>query len=44
MQVRTFPIYFQNRERGVSNTSLAEVRNAFTGIFSIAWNHRFGRK
>jgi dolichol-phosphate mannosyltransferase len=40
MKVATFPIYFKNRERGVSNTSLAEVRNAFLGIFSIAWNHR----
>lgn len=44
MKVKTFPIFFQNRERGVSNTTLAEVKSAFTGIFSIAWNHRFGRK
>ncbi len=40
MKVETFPIYFKNRERGVSNTSLAEVRNAFLGIFSIAWDYR----
>lgn len=44
MKVREFPIYFKNRERGVSNTSLAEVRNAFTGIFSIGWEHRFKRE
>jgi len=43
MKVETFPIYFKNRERGVSNTSLAEVRNAFLGIFSIAWEHRTKR-
>jgi dolichol-phosphate mannosyltransferase len=40
MDVATFPIYFKNRERGVSNTSFAEVRSAFLGIFSIAWNYR----
>jgi dolichol-phosphate mannosyltransferase len=43
MDIETFPIYFKNRERGVSNTSLAEVRNAFLGIFSIAWEHRTKR-
>lgn len=43
MKVATFPIYFKNRERGVSNTSLAEVRNAFFGIFSIGWEHRTNR-
>jgi dolichol-phosphate mannosyltransferase len=43
MKVETFPIYFKNRERGVSNTSLAEVRNAFFGIFSIGWEHRTKR-
>lgn len=43
MKVETFPIYFKNRERGVSNTSFAEVRNAFLGIFSIAWEHRTNR-
>ncbi len=43
MKIREFPIYFKNRERGVSNTSLAEVRNAFMGIFSIAWEHHFKR-
>ncbi|MBC7386001.1 MAG: hypothetical protein H7301_07560, partial [Cryobacterium sp.] len=44
MKVKTFPIFFRNRERGVSNTSLREVRNAFTGIFSIGWEHHFGAK
>jgi len=43
MKVETFPIYFLNRERGVSNTTLAEVRSAFMGIFSIAWEHRTKR-
>jgi len=43
MKVATFPIYFQNRERGVSNTTLAEVRSAFLGIFSIGWEHRTKR-
>lgn len=44
MKVGVFPIYFKNRERGKSNTSLAEVRNAFFGIFQIGWEHRFGGK
>ena len=43
MKVATFPIYFRNRERGVSNTTLAEVRSAFLGIFSIGWEHRTKR-
>lgn len=43
MRVDTFPIYFLNRERGVSNTTLAEVRNALLGIFSIGWEHRTKR-
>ncbi|RYZ64752.1 MAG: glycosyltransferase, partial [Proteobacteria bacterium] len=42
MKVGTFPIFFKNRERGVSNTSLTEVKNAFTGVFQIGWEHRFG--
>jgi dolichol-phosphate mannosyltransferase len=41
MRVATFPILFRNRERGVSNTSIAEIRSALTGIFEIAWQHRF---
>jgi dolichol-phosphate mannosyltransferase len=44
MRVEQFPIYFKNRERGVSNTSLAEVRSALAGIVSIAWEHRLGRR
>lgn len=43
MKVAVFPIRFQNRERGVSNTNLAEVAAALKGIFSIAWGHRFPR-
>jgi len=43
MSVAAFPIRFKNRERGVSNTSLREVRSALKGIVSIAWEHRFGR-
>ena len=43
LKVSTFPIRFQNRERGVSNTNLAEVGSALKGIFSIAWAHRFRR-
>jgi dolichol-phosphate mannosyltransferase len=40
MKVAAFPIRFKNRERGVSNTSLREIRSALTGIFSIAVQHR----
>jgi dolichol-phosphate mannosyltransferase len=40
MKVDSFPIYFKNRERGVSNTSLSEVKSALVGIFSIAREHR----
>ncbi len=39
MRVERFPIYFKNRERGVSNTSFGEVRAALGGIVSIAWDH-----
>lgn len=42
MKIESFPIYFKNRERGVSNTSLAEVKNALFGIFQIAREHRSG--
>lgn len=41
MRVASFPIRFRNRERGNSNTSLAEIRSALTGIFQIAWRHHF---
>jgi dolichol-phosphate mannosyltransferase len=41
--VGAFPITFKNRERGVSNTTLKEVRSALTGIVSIAWQHRTAR-
>jgi dolichol-phosphate mannosyltransferase len=43
MRIAEFPIYFKNRERGVSNTSIAEVKNALGGIFSIAREHRRSR-
>jgi dolichol-phosphate mannosyltransferase len=40
LTVAAFPIRFKNRERGVSNTSLAEIRDALGGILQIAWHHR----
>jgi dolichol-phosphate mannosyltransferase len=43
MKVGAFPIVFKNRERGVSNTSLKEIRSALTGIFSIALRYRLSR-
>jgi dolichol-phosphate mannosyltransferase len=43
MTIECFPIHFKNRERGISNTSLSEIRAALKGIFSIALNHHFGR-
>ena len=43
MKIATFPIRFQNRERGVSNTNLAEIRSSLKGILAIAWTHRFPR-
>lgn len=43
MTVASFPIRFKNRERGVSNTSLREIRTAFQGILSIGWQHRFSK-
>lgn len=43
MRVGSFPIRFRNRERGVSNTSLKEVRAALKGIVQIAWEHRVHR-
>jgi dolichol-phosphate mannosyltransferase len=43
MQVGSFPIVFKNRERGISNTSLREIRSALRGILSIAWEHRRAR-
>jgi dolichol-phosphate mannosyltransferase len=39
LQVASFPIYFKNRERGISNTSLREIRSALGGVLSIAWRH-----
>ncbi|HXN83575.1 MAG TPA: glycosyltransferase [Myxococcales bacterium] len=42
LRLAAFPIRFQNRERGVSNTSIREVGAAMRGILSIAWSHRFG--
>jgi dolichol-phosphate mannosyltransferase len=42
-KIASFPTFFKNRERGVSNTSLREIRSALTGIFSIALQHRTSR-
>jgi dolichol-phosphate mannosyltransferase len=42
-KIETFPIRFVNRERGVSNTSLHEVSQAFLGIFSISYRYWFCR-
>jgi dolichol-phosphate mannosyltransferase len=39
MRVASFPIYFKNRERGVSNTTLSEIGSALRGLISIAWEH-----
>ena len=43
-RVGAFPIYFRNRERGVSNTSLSEIRSALTGILAIALDYHRGRR
>jgi dolichol-phosphate mannosyltransferase len=40
LSVASFPIRFRNRERGVSNTDLREIRSALFGIFEIAAAHR----
>jgi dolichol-phosphate mannosyltransferase len=40
-RVSCFPIKFVNRKRGVSNTNLSEIKNAFFGILSISLKHRF---
>jgi dolichol-phosphate mannosyltransferase len=42
LRIAAFPIVFRNRERGISNTSLKEVRSALRGIFQIAWQYRVG--
>ncbi|MGE4233932.1 MAG: polyprenol monophosphomannose synthase [Bacteriovoracia bacterium] len=39
-EVYEFPITFENRTRGVSNTSLKEIKDSFRGIFMIALDHR----
>ena len=44
MRVESFPIVFKNRERGVSNTNLAEIRAALGGLAAIGWRHRFDGK
>ena len=41
--VGTFPIVFVDRERGQSNTTVAEVGKSLLGIFQIAANYRFKR-
>jgi dolichol-phosphate mannosyltransferase len=43
-RIGSFPITYRNRERGASNASLSEVWSSFHGIFSIALEHRFGRR
>jgi dolichol-phosphate mannosyltransferase len=43
-KVGSFPICYRNRERGVSNTSIAEVWSSLRGIVSIGIAHRFGRR
>lgn len=43
MRVASFPIVFQNRERGESNTGLREIGSALRGIFAIAWDYRRSR-
>lgn len=42
-RIESFPIVFVNRERGVSNTTFAEVFRSFSAIFSIGWDYRFGK-
>jgi dolichol-phosphate mannosyltransferase len=42
LRVAAFPIRFKNRERGVSNASLSEIRSAFLGVLDVSWHHRFG--
>jgi dolichol-phosphate mannosyltransferase len=44
MTIQWFPIVFRNRVRGKSNTTLTEIVHALTGLFSIAWQYRFGKK
>lgn len=43
MRVESFPIVFRNRERGKSNTGLAEIAAALRGIAAVGWNYRRGR-
>jgi len=43
LQVRHFPIYFVNRQRGVSNTNLREISASLRAIFVIAWQHHFAK-
>jgi len=44
MTIRCFPIRFVNRQRGVSNTGLREIRSALFGLFEIAWLYHFGSR
>lgn len=39
-KIASFPITFRNRERGVSNTNLSEIKQALKGIFMVAWSYR----
>jgi dolichol-phosphate mannosyltransferase len=42
--IALFPTIFKNRNRGVSNTTLKEIKSALTGIIDISWKYRFGKK
>ena len=39
--IACFPIIFENRKLGKSNTDVRELFTSFLGLFSIAWHHRF---
>ncbi len=39
-RLKSFPIVFVNRERGVSNTNIKEITHALRGVFQIGWDHR----
>lgn len=44
LAIGSFPIVFVNRQRGISNTTLAEITSALRGIFLIAWGYRFNAR
>ncbi len=43
MRVDSFPIHFENRQRGVSNTTAAEILSSLRGVLAIARDHRRAR-